>query len=48
VIYCRTFGGPFGAEGPIIMTGGAAASLLAQAFHLTAAQRKADSSRPRE
>src|SRR5690606_23604979 len=28
-------GGPFGAEGPVIMTGGAAASLLAQAFHLT-------------
>ncbi|MBS0365482.1 MAG: chloride channel protein [Proteobacteria bacterium] len=34
-------GGPFGAEGPIIMTGGASASLLAQAFHLTAAERKA-------
>ncbi len=34
-------GGPFGAEGPIIMTGGAAASLLAQVFHLTAAERKA-------
>ena len=34
-------GGPFGAEGPIIMTGGAAASLLAQAFQLTAAERKA-------
>jgi H+/Cl- antiporter ClcA len=34
-------GGPFGAEGPIIMTGGAAASLLAQGFHLTAAERKA-------
>lgn len=34
-------GGPFGAEGPIIMTGGATASLLAQAFHLTAAERKA-------
>ena len=34
-------GGPFGAEGPVIMTGGAAASLLAQAFHLTAAERKA-------
>ncbi|GAA3926635.1 chloride channel protein [Luteimonas lutimaris] len=33
-------GGPFGAEGPIIMTGGAAASLLAQAFHLTSAERK--------
>ena len=34
-------GGPFGAEGPIIMTGGAAASLIAQAFHLTAGERKA-------
>jgi H+/Cl- antiporter ClcA len=34
-------GGPFGAEGPIIMTGGAAASLLAQAFSLTSAERKA-------
>jgi H+/Cl- antiporter ClcA len=34
-------GGPFGAEGPIIMTGGAAASLLAQAFHMTATERKA-------
>ena len=34
-------GGPFGAEGPIIVTGGALASLLAQAFHLTAAERKA-------
>lgn len=34
-------GGPFGAEGPIIVTGGAVASLLAQAFHLTAAERKA-------
>lgn len=34
-------GGPFGAEGPIIMTGGAAASLLAQAFHLTSVERKA-------
>ncbi len=34
-------GGPFGAEGPVIMTGGAVASLLAQAFHLTAAERKA-------
>ncbi|HEY3788709.1 MAG TPA: chloride channel protein, partial [Urbifossiella sp.] len=33
-------GGPFGAEGPIIMTGGACGSLLAQAFHLTAAERK--------
>lgn len=33
-------GGPFGAEGPIIMTGGALASLLAQYLHLTAAERK--------
>ena len=33
-------GGPFGAEGPIIMTGGAFGSILAQAFHLTAAERK--------
>jgi H+/Cl- antiporter ClcA len=33
-------GGPFGAEGPIIMTGGACGSLLAQLFHLTAAERK--------
>ena len=33
-------GGPFGAEGPIIMTGGAFGSLFAQAFHLTAAERK--------
>ena len=30
-------GGPFGAEGPIIMTGGAFGSLIAQLFHLTAA-----------
>lgn len=33
-------GGPFGAEGPIIMTGGACGSIIAQAFHLTAAERK--------
>ncbi len=33
-------GGPFGAEGPIIMTGGAVGSLFAQLFHLTAAERK--------
>jgi H+/Cl- antiporter ClcA len=33
-------GGPFGAEGPIIMTGGAIGSLFAQSFHLTAAERK--------
>lgn len=34
-------GGPFGAEGPIIMTGGSIGSLLAQCLHLTAAERKA-------
>ena len=33
-------GGPFGAEGPIIMTGGALGSLIAQRFHLTSAERK--------
>ncbi|MBV8684639.1 MAG: chloride channel protein [Caulobacteraceae bacterium] len=33
-------GGPFGAEGPIIMTGGAFGSLFAQAFHLSNAERK--------
>ena len=33
-------GGPFGAEGPIIMTGGAFGSLIAQLFRLTAAERK--------
>jgi H+/Cl- antiporter ClcA len=33
-------GGPFGAEGPIIMTGGAIGSLMAQFFHLTSAERK--------
>jgi len=33
-------GGPFGAEGPIIMTGGAFGSLFAQAFHLSSAERK--------
>ncbi|WP_322094393.1 chloride channel protein [Paraburkholderia bannensis] len=33
-------GGPFGAEGPIIMTGGALGSLLAQCVRLTAAERK--------
>ena len=33
-------GGPFGAEGPIIMTGGAVGSLIAQFFHLTSAERK--------
>jgi H+/Cl- antiporter ClcA len=33
-------GGPFGAEGPIIMTGGAFGSLIAQVFHMTASERK--------
>ncbi len=33
-------GGPFGAEGPIIMTGGAFGSLFAQMFHLSSAERK--------
>ena len=33
-------GGPFGAEGPIIMTGGAFGCLFAQLFHLTSAERK--------
>ena len=33
-------GGPFGAEGPIIMTGGAFGSLFGQAFHLSPAERK--------
>jgi chloride channel protein, CIC family len=33
-------GGPFGAEGPIIMTGGAVGSIIAQFFHLTSAERK--------
>lgn len=33
-------GGPFGAEGPIIMTGGAIGSLFAQCFHMSAAERK--------
>ncbi|MDQ2853178.1 MAG: chloride channel protein [Actinomycetota bacterium] len=33
-------GGPFGAEGPIIMTGGAVGSLFAQLLKLTADERK--------
>jgi len=33
-------GGPFGAEGPIIMTGGAIGSLFAQCFNMSAAERK--------
>ena len=34
-------GGPFGAEGPIILTGGAVGSIVGQMFRLTAAQRRA-------
>jgi chloride channel protein, CIC family len=34
-------GGPFGAEGPIIMTGGAFGSLFAQLFYLSNGERKA-------
>jgi H+/Cl- antiporter ClcA len=33
-------GGPFGSEGPIIMTGGAFGSIFAQLFHLSNAERK--------
>ncbi|MGB8648900.1 MAG: chloride channel protein [Anaerolineae bacterium] len=33
-------GGPFGAEGPIIQTGGALGSLVGQILHTTAAERK--------
>ena len=33
-------GGPFGAEGPIIMTGGAFGSMIAQLFNLTSNERK--------
>jgi chloride channel protein, CIC family len=33
-------GGPFGAEGPIIQTGGAFGSLVGQLMHTTAAERK--------
>jgi H+/Cl- antiporter ClcA len=33
-------GGPFGAEGPIIMTGGALGSLLGQQLRITGAERK--------
>jgi chloride channel protein, CIC family len=33
-------GGPFGAEGPIIMTGGAFGSMIAQFFQLTSTERK--------
>jgi H+/Cl- antiporter ClcA/predicted transcriptional regulator len=34
-------GGPFGAEGPIILTGGALGSVVGQLFRLTAAERRA-------
>jgi len=33
-------GGPFGAEGPIIMTGGAFGSMIAQLFRLSSSERK--------
>ena len=33
-------GGPFGAEGPIIQTGGAVGSLVGQLVHMTAVERK--------
>lgn len=33
-------GGPFGAEGPIIMTGGSLGSVFGQTLHLSAAERK--------
>ena len=33
-------GGPFGAEGPIIMTGGAVGSLFGQMFYLTSIERR--------
>ena len=33
-------GGPFGAEGPIIQTGGAVGSLVGQVLHMTAVERK--------
>ncbi|MGE5217532.1 MAG: chloride channel protein [Chloroflexota bacterium] len=33
-------GGPFGAEGPIIMTGGAVGSIFAQFFQLSSAERR--------
>jgi CIC family chloride channel protein len=33
-------GGPFGAEGPIIQTGGAVGSLIGQVFHTTGSERK--------
>src|SRR5947209_9682918 len=33
-------GGPFGAEGPIIQTGGALGSIVGQALHMAASERK--------
>lgn len=33
-------GGPFGAEGPIIMTGGAFGSMISQFFHFTSVERR--------
>jgi H+/Cl- antiporter ClcA len=33
-------GGPFGAEGPIIQTGGSVGSVVGQVLHMTAAERK--------
>ena len=33
-------GGPFGAEGPIIATGGALGSVAGQIMHITASERK--------
>jgi CIC family chloride channel protein len=33
-------GGPFGAEGPIILTGGAVGSVIGQCLHLSASQRR--------
>ncbi|MGH7120930.1 MAG: chloride channel protein [Acetobacteraceae bacterium] len=39
-VICIGTGGPFGAEGPIIMTGGAIGSLIAQALPVTDVERK--------
>jgi H+/Cl- antiporter ClcA/CBS domain-containing protein len=38
---CMGSGGPFGAEGPIIQTGGAVASLIGQRLPISAVERKA-------
>ena len=40
-------GGPFGAEGPIIVTGGAVGSIVGQLLHLTAAERRVPAGRRR-